>query len=102
MKLRVQKNINSNTDEIVYGISIKVDGSRYYCKYPISHQEYKTKKEATEIMNKIKDILNNGGEIEYAPSGYAGINEPEYVLIKEGVENIEHVYIEKKVKYFLK
>lgn len=94
MKLRVQKNFNSNTDEIVYGISIKVDGSRYYCKYPIYHQGYKTKQEAKEIMNKIKDILNNGGEIEYAPSGSAGINKHEYVLIKEGVE---HVYIEKKL-----
>lgn len=100
MKIRVQKNFNSRTNEIVYGVSIKVDGSRFYCKYPIYHQEYKTKQEAKEIMNKIKDILNNGGEIVYAPSGSAGINKHEYVLIKEGVEYIEHTYTEKKDKYF--
>jgi len=38
MKLRTQKNFNTRTRETVYGVSIMVDGSRMYCKYPIGYQ----------------------------------------------------------------
>lgn len=31
---------------------------------------------------KNKNILDNGGTIQYAPSGSAGLNKSEYVLIK--------------------
>lgn len=82
MKLRTQKNFNTRTHETVYGVSIMVDGSRMYCKYPIGYQEFKTNKDAKEALEKIKNILDNGGTIQYAPSGSAGLNKSEYVLIK--------------------
>ena len=49
MKLRTQKNFNTRTRETVYGVSIMVDGSCMYCKYPIGYQEFKTNKDAKEI-----------------------------------------------------
>lgn len=82
MKLRTQKNFNTRTHETVYGVSIMVDGSRMYCKYPIGYQEFKTNKDAKEALEKIKNVLDNGGTIQYALSGSAGLNKSEYVLIK--------------------
>lgn len=52
MKLRTQKNFNTRTRETVYGVSIMVDGSRMYCKYPIGYQEFKTNKDAKEALEK--------------------------------------------------
>lgn len=86
MKLRTQKNYNTKTREIVFGVSIMIDGGCRYCKYPIGHQEYKTNADAKEAMEKIKNILDNGGTIEYSKLGSKGTNHHEYVLIKDKEE----------------
>jgi hypothetical protein len=83
MKIRIQKNFDSKTKEDLFGISIMPEGSVRYCKYPVGHQKYKTKEEAEQARDKVKEILDNGGEIVYSPKGSAGKNRHEYVIIKQ-------------------
>lgn len=83
MKIRIQKNFDFRTKEDLFGISIMPDGSARYCKYPIGYQKYKTKAEAERAKDRLKEILDNGGEIVYSPKGSAGINRHEWVMINQ-------------------
>lgn len=81
-KIRIHKNWNKKTDEDFLGLSIKPDGSRFYCKYPIEHQQYKSKDEATAAMIRLKRLLENGAKIAYSSDGSRGINKNEWVRIQ--------------------
>lgn len=81
MKVRTQPNYLPNEDKDVFGVSIMPDNSRYYCKYPIGHQRYESKVLAEKAADEIREILNNGGTIEYSPNGSQGKNKNEYVKI---------------------
>lgn len=81
MEIRTQPNFNFETGEYVFGLSIRVEGGRRYCKYPAGHQNYKTITEANEAKKKVLEQLNNGAHLYYGKNGTAGINKPEYVKI---------------------
>lgn len=81
MEIRTIKNYNLETEETVFGVSIRVDGGHRYCKYPAGHQGYKTMSEATEAKEKIMEQIRNGAHLEYGNNGSVGINKSEYVKI---------------------
>lgn len=81
MEIRTQPNFNFETGEEVFGLSIRIDGGRRYCKYPAGHQNYKTITEATEAKKKVLEQLKNGAHLDYGKNGTVGINKPEYVKI---------------------
>ena len=83
IKFRVQQNWNRKTKEILYGVSVKPEGSRFYCKYPIGHQSYKSKALAARAMfDLLEAVIKNGAKISYGTNGSAGINKSEYVIIE--------------------
>lgn len=81
MEVRTQPNFNFDTGEDVFGLSIRVDGGRRYCKYPVGHQSYKTIGDATAAAVKLKERISIGAHIEYGKNGSAGINKAELVKI---------------------
>lgn len=81
-KIRVNKNWNKRTNETIYGVSVKLDGAQRYCKYPIGHQEYKTKSEATLAGLELCKAVKAGAKIVYCKNGTAGINKNEYIKIE--------------------
>lgn len=83
MEVRVQCNWNRKTNEDLFGLSIRLDDGRLYCKFPIGHQGYKTYTEAKEALIKVKEQLQKGFHLEYGAKGSAGINKTEYVRIAE-------------------
>lgn len=82
MKTRVQQNMVWQTKKIVWGVSIMIEGSRMYCKYPIGHQDYKSKEEAEKARADIQILLDDGAKIEYASGNTKGLNKSEYVDLK--------------------
>lgn len=81
MEIRTQPNFNFETGEGVFGLSIRIDGGRRYCKYPAGHQNYKTITEATEAKKKVLEQLKNGAHLDYGKNGTVSINKSEYVKI---------------------
>lgn len=81
MEIRTIKNYNFETEETVFGISIRVDGGHRYCKYPVGHQGYKTMTEAADAKKKAIEQIRNGAHLEYGKNGSSGINKAEYVKI---------------------
>lgn len=81
MEIRTQPNFNFETGEEVFGLSIRIDGGRRYCKYPAGHQNYKTIGDASEAAAKMMGRISNGAHIEYGKNGSSGINKVEYVKI---------------------
>lgn len=82
METRTNRNLKFDTGEIVFGISIRVDGGHKYCKYPVGYQSFKTLGEAVQAKENVLQILSNGGSIVY-PSGVSkGVNATEPVKIK--------------------
>lgn len=60
MKVRTIKNFDFKTHETLYGVSIKVDRGRLYCKYPIGDQGYKTIADANDAKEDVIEKLSNG------------------------------------------
>lgn len=56
MEIRTQPNFNFETGEEVFGLSIRIDGGRRYCKYPAGHQNYKTIGDASEAAAKMMGL----------------------------------------------
>lgn len=81
MDIRTQPNYNRKTREEVFGISIRINGGRRYCKYPIGHQNYKTIGDAYAASVEIMKRILAGARIEYGVGGSAGIDKNEYVKI---------------------
>lgn len=81
MIVRIQKNYNIETDEDLFGLSIRLDNGHRYCKYPAGHQNYKTITEATEAKKKVMEQIRNGAHLEYGKNGSSGINKAEYVKL---------------------
>lgn len=81
MEVRIIKNFDFKTHETVFGVSIRVDGGRLYCKYPVGHQGYKTITEANKAKKNVIEQLSNGCRIEYGQNGSAGLNKHELVRI---------------------
>lgn len=81
MKVRTQPNYDKTNHRKVFGISIMIDESRYYCKYPIGYQNYETEELAKKAVEEVKKLLNNGGSIEYGVNGSYGKNKHEYIKI---------------------
>ena len=83
MQVRTQRNYNFETEEDLFGLSIKLDNGHRYCKYPVGHQGYKTITDATEAKKKVMEQLQNGAHLEYGANGSKGGNKAEYVRIVE-------------------
>ena len=81
MDIRTQPNYNRKTGEEVFGISIRINGGRRYCKYRIGHQNYKTIGDAYAASVEIMKRILAGARFEYGVDGSAGINKNEYVKI---------------------
>lgn len=81
MEIRTQKNYNFETRKEVFGISIKVEGGRKYCKYPVGYQNFCTLSEAEQAKIEVSKLLANGSEIIYASGESKGVNKSEYVKI---------------------
>lgn len=82
MEVRINKNWNKQTNEDLFGLSIKVDGSRYYCKYPIGFQSYTSRDNANIAKQNLTNKLNQGAEIIYPELGSKGLNKVECIMIK--------------------
>lgn len=83
MKIKTQENYNRSKRQVVYGISIQIDGGHRYCKYPLGHQNYPTHYMAEQAAEELRQLfLEKAAYIEYPESGSLGVNKPEYVRIK--------------------
>lgn len=81
MKIRINRNYNKRTDEDLFGLSIRLDNGRLYCKYPVNHQNYKTIDEAKEAAERLSQQISASANLDYGSNGSAGINKAEYVKI---------------------
>ena len=79
--MRVIEVLAPTTEETVFGVAIKVDGSCRYCKYPTNHQSYKTKKDAIKGAEDVLRSLENGAILYYPFNKSRGINKHEPVRI---------------------
>lgn len=82
IKTRIEQNFKSADCEIRWGVSVKVIGSRLYCKFPIGYQSFKTKAEAKQGRRNIDELLKNGAIIDYESDGSNGLNAFESVKVQ--------------------
>lgn len=82
MEVRINKNYNLETNEDLFGLSLKVDGGHRYCKYPIEHQEYKTITDAHKAKGEVSKQFAEGAIIIYPNNLSKGINKSEPVKIR--------------------
>lgn len=81
MKIRIQRTLKSATNEILWGIAIKLNEGYLYCKFPIGYQSYRTKEEAQKGCKDLNSMLNKGAIIKYSTEGSNGVNAFEYITI---------------------
>ena len=84
-KVRIQPNYDKATDKDCFGVSLKIEGSRIYSKYPIGMQSYPTKEEALKAKAEVESLLSKGAIIEYSSVRAVGMRKwtekHEYVKI---------------------
>lgn len=81
MEIRIQPYYDFVTKKEVFGLSIRVNGGRRYCKFPMGDQSYETIGDASEAAVKMMERIKNGAHIEYGANGTAGVNKVECVNI---------------------